>query len=229
MKTQPGIFRGKMKFEKDFVMLPNDWLRDPNISYKAKGLLAYLYSHEPGYTIRFRQIISQTQDGERSVRAAMTELKDAGYLVTQRTTDARGYNAGLNYLLVDPKDPELQNPTLDNPTLENPTLDNAVALEDNITKKTTNKENNRESKASKISSDWKPSQAVIDDYQTKYKGLDHAKELTMFINYFESTGTARKSWDGSFRNWLIKSLEYKGIDNNAAPVKAEKPIFGRIK
>jgi hypothetical protein len=142
MKTQPGIFRGKMKFDKDFVMLPNDWLRDPNISYKAKGLLAYLYSHEPGYTIRFRQIISQTQDGERSIRAAMTELKDAGYLVTQRTTDSRGYNAGLNYLLVDPKDPELQNPTLDNPTLENPTLDNAVALEDNITKKTTNKENN---------------------------------------------------------------------------------------
>jgi hypothetical protein len=132
-------------------------------------------------------------------------------------------------LLVDPREPELQNPTLDNPTLENPTLDNAVALEDNITKKTINKENNRESKASKISSDWKPSQAVVDDYQTKYKGLDHAKELTMFIKYYESAGTTRKSWDGSFRNWLIKSLDYKGIDNNATPVKAEKPIFGRIK
>lgn len=229
MKPQPGIFRQKFNFEKAFAPIPNEWLRDPNISYKAKGLLAYLCSHEPEYQIKFRQIISQSQDGERSVRAAMTELKNAGYLVTRRTTDSRGYNAGLNYTLVDPKNPELQNPTLDNPTLENPTLDNAVALEDNITKKTTNTENNRESKASKILSDWKPSQSVIDDYQTKYKGLDHAKELVMFINYFESTGTARKSWDGSFRNWLIKSLDYKGIDNNAEPVKAEKPIFGRIK
>ena len=229
MKTQPGIFRQKFKFEKAFVPIPNEWMRDPNISYKAKGLLAYLMSHEPEYRIKFRQIISQSQDGERSVRAAMTELKNAGYLVTRRTTDERGYNAGLNYLLVDPKNPELQNPTLDNPTLENPNLDNAVALEDNKYKKTINTENNRESKASKITSDWKPSQSVIDDYRTKYKGLDHAKELTMFINYFESTGTARKSWDGSFRNWLIKSLDYKGIDNNAAPVKSEKPIFGRIK
>jgi len=132
MKTQPGIFRAKMKFEKDFVIIPNHWLRDPNISYKAKGLLAYLYSHEPGYTIRFRQIISQTQDGERSVRAAMTELKKAGYLETQRTTDDRGYNAGLNYLLVDPAEPKLHNPTLDNPT-----LDNAVALENNSTENTT--------------------------------------------------------------------------------------------
>jgi hypothetical protein len=227
MKTQPGIFRGKMKFDKDFVMLPNDWLRDPNISYKAKGLLAYLYSHEPGYTIRFRQIISQTQDGERSIRAAMIELKDAGYLVTQRTTDARGYNAGLNYLLVDPKNPELQNPTLDNPTLENPTLDNAVALEDNITKKITNKENNN----NEFDEFWKLYPRRIgkaDAVKAWNRAIKRktADELLQLTRVYSEGKLPDETYIPYPASWLNKEL-YESVEV-AEPKQLPKLFVGRI-
>jgi len=129
-KAKPGIFRGKLHFESQFTQIHNAWIRDPNISYKAKGLLTYLLSHEIGYTITIGQIIRESGDGKQSVRSALEELIKAGYLETQRTTDERGYNAGLAYFIKDPSIPKSENPTLDNPT-----LDNQTALENNLTKK----------------------------------------------------------------------------------------------
>jgi hypothetical protein len=134
-KTKPGIFRGKLHFESQFTQIHNAWIRDPNISYKAKGLLTYLLSHEVGYTITIGQIIRESGDGKQAVRSALEELIKAGYLETQRTTDERGYNAGLAYFIKDPSIPKSENPTLDNPT-----LDNQTALENNLTKKTTKQE-----------------------------------------------------------------------------------------
>ena len=135
MKIQPGIFRGKLEFENQFTQIHNAWVRDPNITYKAKGLLTYLLSHEVGYTITIGQIIRESGDGKQSVRSALEELIKAGYLETKRTTDARGYNAGLAYFIKDPANPKSENPTLDNPT-----LDNQTALENNLTKKTIKQE-----------------------------------------------------------------------------------------
>jgi len=136
MKVQPGIFRGKLEFENQFTQIHNAWVRDSKLSYKAKGLLTYLLSHEIGYTITIGQIIRESNDGRQAVRSALEELIQAGYLETKRTTDQRGYNAGLAYYIKDPVKPKSENPTLDNPT-----LDNQTALENNLTKNTKKQEN----------------------------------------------------------------------------------------
>jgi hypothetical protein len=129
MKVQPGIFRGKLEFENQFTQIHNAWVRDSKLSYKAKGLLTYLLSHEVGYTITIGQIIRESNDGRQAVRSALEELIQAGYLETKRTTDQRGYNAGLAYYIKDPAKPKSENPTLDNPT-----LDNRTAIENNLIK-----------------------------------------------------------------------------------------------
>jgi hypothetical protein len=129
MKVQPGIFRGKLEFENQFTQIHNAWVRDSKLSYKAKGLLTYLLSHEIGYTITIGQIIRESNDGKQAVRSALEELIEAGYLETKRTTDQRGYNAGLAYFIKDPAKPKSENPTL-----ENPTLDNRTAIENNLIK-----------------------------------------------------------------------------------------------
>ena len=131
---QAGIFRQQMAWETNYTTAPNEWLRDDRISFKAKGILLYLLSHEVGYNITFAQIERQTKDGLSAIRSGIEELVEAGYLEVQQTRDENGYNAGLAYLL---KNPECENPTLENPTLENPTLENRIAY-----KKQTNKETN---------------------------------------------------------------------------------------
>lgn len=77
-------------------------------------------SHEVGYNITLGQIEREIQLGQTAIRSAANELKQAGWLTTQRTHDDRGFNAGLAWILTDP---EAENPDLENPTLANPTLE----------------------------------------------------------------------------------------------------------
>ena len=34
-----------------YAIIANHWLRDPRLSWKAKGLLAYIASHDKGYQL----------------------------------------------------------------------------------------------------------------------------------------------------------------------------------
>jgi hypothetical protein len=223
-KIQPGIFRGKLQFENQFTQIHNAWVRDPNITYKAKGLLTYLLSHEVGYTITIGQIIRESGDGKQSVRSALEELIKAGYLETKRTTDARGYNAGLAYFIKDPA-----NPKSDNPTLDNPTLDNQTALENNLTKKTIKQEKPTDTAFDEF---WKlyPKKIAKADAlkawnkATKLKTADELLKLTKA--YAEG-----KLPDATFipypASWLNKGL-YESVE-----VTEDKPLpklfVGRIK
>lgn len=136
-EMQPGVYRAKLDFERGFVRAPNEWMRDPLISLKAKGLLIYFLSHESGYMISIDQIVRQTADGTTAIRSAIKELIAAKYLDTQRTHTAKGYNSGLAYILQDPRaisvadepeparaeefaEPECENPNMENPNMENP-------------------------------------------------------------------------------------------------------------
>ena len=118
MKELAGIHRGALSFEQGFTRIPNRWLRDNRLGFRAKGLLAYLLSHEVGYVITLGQIERETSDGRHAIRSAIDELESAGYLITKRTHDERGWNAGLAWFLQAPS-PECENPKLENPTLEN--------------------------------------------------------------------------------------------------------------
>jgi hypothetical protein len=222
-KTKPGIFRGKLHFESQFTQIHNAWIRDPNISYKAKGLLTYLLSHEVGYTITIGQIIRESGDGKQAVRSALEELIKAGYLETQRTTDERGYNAGLAYFIKDPSIPKSENPTLDNPT-----LDNQTALENNLTKKTTKQE--------------KPTDTGFDTfwlfYPKKIAKADAVKawkqvlkkktadEMIALTKAYSESKLPDMTYIPYPASWLNKGL-YEAVEET--PKAVAKPIFGRIK
>lgn len=134
---KPGIYRPKLSFDGNFTTIPNHWIRNTGLSVKANFLLIYLLTHEIGYNITYGQIEREIDLGETAIRNAMEELKQAGWLRTERTTDKRGYNAGLAWFLTEP---DLANPDLANPDLANPTLEKRGTLENNLIKKTTNQE-----------------------------------------------------------------------------------------
>lgn len=63
-----------------FVMIDRRPIENPKMSWKAKGLLAYLLSRPDDWVIRFRDLVNRSPDGAHTVRAAMKELKDAGHV-----------------------------------------------------------------------------------------------------------------------------------------------------
>ncbi len=86
-----------------YTMLRNCWLRDARINYKAKGLLAYLMSHEDGYKCSQAQMVRESADGKDAIRTALDDLAAAGYLrrVPSRSS---GRFAEDDYALADPFD-----------------------------------------------------------------------------------------------------------------------------
>jgi predicted transcriptional regulator len=182
-------------------------------------------SHKEGYELTYGQIERQTTLGRYAINEAIKVLTDKGWLRTERTKKDNGQFGPTSFHILDPEGGEsiADDPSESHSTLDQPTDNKKIKNLEN----TKSKEKQLENKASKITDDWKPSQSIIDDYQVKYKGLNHQRELEKFINYYQSKAESRKSWDGSYRNWLLNAMDYQGIDNE--PKKLPTPIYGRIK
>lgn len=87
-----------------FVQIRNEWARDRRLGYKARGLLAYLHTHNEGYELSLAQIIRDGTDGKEAVRSGLTELENAGYLTRVRGRANGGRWGEVDYVLSDPFD-----------------------------------------------------------------------------------------------------------------------------
>ena len=74
------LIRGHHSFDDHFTQIPNAWLRDSRISLGAKGLLAQLLSHSPGWRISQESLAYSNGIGRDAIRTLINELLDAGYL-----------------------------------------------------------------------------------------------------------------------------------------------------
>ena len=83
------IIRGRLP-QDNFTIIPNEWLRDRRMSQKARGVMAYILSHEMNYNLTTEQIIRDGKDGRDSVQAALRELEDLHYLVRHQDQNDDG-------------------------------------------------------------------------------------------------------------------------------------------
>lgn len=65
---------------RDFTQIPNELLRNPEISAKAKALLCLLLSNKEGWKSYMITIQRMMKEGEVAIRAAISELEVFGYL-----------------------------------------------------------------------------------------------------------------------------------------------------
>src|SRR5512133_1808457 len=62
-----------------FARVPKDVLDDTRMSWKAKGILAYLLGKPHDWVVRTEDIVKRSTDGEASVVNGLKELREAGY------------------------------------------------------------------------------------------------------------------------------------------------------
>lgn len=62
-----------------FARIPHTLLTDSRLSWKAKGILAYLCGKPDGWKMRVADLVKQGTDGKSAVRAALDELRAHGY------------------------------------------------------------------------------------------------------------------------------------------------------
>lgn len=85
----------------NFTMLSNAMLRDPELSLKAKGLLALMLSFAESWVYRLEHLERLSTDGNAAHRTALIELEARGYLVRRQTRGADGRLGHSDYRVSD--------------------------------------------------------------------------------------------------------------------------------
>lgn len=67
------------KRHSNFVLLDKSFLEDTRLSYKAKGILAYLLSKPDNWKVIVGNLVNYSADGKASVYAGLKELRECGY------------------------------------------------------------------------------------------------------------------------------------------------------
>lgn len=69
----------------NFAQIHNAALADGRLSFKARGILAFLLSRPPGWKTSAERLAKSGTDGERAVKSGLKELEELGYLKRTRT------------------------------------------------------------------------------------------------------------------------------------------------
>ena len=123
-------------------------LNDPRLSYKAKGILAYVLSKPDGWEVNITDLNNHAADGEKSIRSGILELINNKYCQRRKLIDKntkriikwvlvfyeRPYKGPLQQALVIKIDPDTQNGNVDKkpdacfPHVEKPHVENDTLL-----------------------------------------------------------------------------------------------------
>jgi len=77
-KRQNEIIRIQKK-RNNFVMLDKGFLNDDKLSFKSKGILAYLLSKPDNWKVIVGDLVNHSIDGKKAVYSGLRELKEHGY------------------------------------------------------------------------------------------------------------------------------------------------------
>ena len=224
----------------NFTLVPNSLLNEKQISFKAKGLYAYLNSKKDDWNFTIDLIAKNGKDGRDSVASGLKELEDFGFLERRRYKDDKGY-FDIEYILK--SEPfeviKYDNPSKENPYEENPYEEKADDIYNTINNNTINNNNivSNNTPPQKKSKSKKEVEVIEEkfpfgEHQNVKLSLDEKEKLLQrwgadvfqqivdkLSNYKLSSGTKYKSDYGAINNWVAKQVEKdnrfsKPLNNN---------------
>ena len=195
------LIRGHHSFDDHFAQIPNSWLRDERISLEARGLLAQIMSHRPGWRLSIKSLATQNHVGRDKVKRIIDELLTFGYLERsdKQEHDENGHLAGFSYTTKDPITGVTQEPYKAEPYKVSEPPKNTITKNTNISK-------NKKRVLSDVSDDFLPNETTLNN--PKYAAIDIPSEVERFINWHQAKGIQNRDWQAAFRNWLKKALDY---------------------
>ena len=137
----------------NYTTMNNHHFRNRELSLKAKGVMSLMLSLPDDWDYTIKGLATLSKDGVDSVRSALKELEEQGYLTMKRIRNELGHLTSAEYVLREIPNTELpmqEKPILENPISEKPILENPMQLNTNAIKDLTNKELSEESTKNNI-------------------------------------------------------------------------------
>ncbi len=88
------IFRVQKNPDNPYVMVDRRPIDNPNLSFRAKGVLTYLLSRPDGWEVNIGDLVKHGVEGRDALRSTLTELREAGHLEYQQERQAGKFSTG---------------------------------------------------------------------------------------------------------------------------------------
>jgi DNA-binding MarR family transcriptional regulator len=75
------------------------FLSDERLTWKAKGLLAYLLSKPSNWRVYIADLVKRSKDGRDAVYSAIKELETCGYVERRQTRDEANRITGMETVI----------------------------------------------------------------------------------------------------------------------------------
>ena len=177
---------------KDFTIIRNSIFKDYRLSAKAKGVACQLLSLPPTWDYSVRGLVTLFNDGEASIRSALSELEEAGYLRREQNREEGKFGKSV-YIITEMLKSE--KPCVENPLAEIPMAGNHAQLN--------TKESNTYQSNTKRYRFIPPTVEEVEDYINE-KG--YRIDAHKFVDYYTANGwrvgkSPMKDWRAAVRNW----------------------------
>ncbi len=195
-----AVFR--VNRNKNYTHMANYHFREKGMSLRAKGLLSLMLSLPEEWDYSANGLAVLSKDGKDSVKKALVELEQLGYLKRTRATDAQGRFTGYDYDIFEKPqsvNPLTENPSTENPPTEKPSTENPPQLstKESSTKKSSTKESNTKRFIA-------PSLEEVEKYCKERKNSVDAKRFFDYFtasNWIDSTGKPVRNWKQKIITW----------------------------
>lgn len=207
----------KMK-RNGFTIINNGVLNNTQLSWKAKGLFAYLWSQSDSWDFYEVEVLKHSTDGRASLRAGLKELEEHGYLKRYRNRDDKGILRESKWILSE--QPMFDFPKLDKPTLDYPTLDNRTLTSTNQNNTNLNNTNLNEDAA------VEPNVVNIEDQQKQTTDCGGFAKVVDFYktNFGLLNSYMAEELRHTYDEWISQSEEPSGIIIKAMQIALAKNV-----
>lgn len=184
----------------NFSIVSNIFLRDKELSLKAKGLMAFMLSLPPEWDYSIAGLIKTTGAGKDAIHTGLKELRDKGYLIMNRRKDKAGRFSNVDYILVE--DPHADNPYAEKSDEEKQDEEKPPQINTNrITTDLNNKKDNKKREKSVFSP------PTLNEVKAYIQEKGYHTDPVYFYEFFsandwkDSRGNKVKSWKQKLVTW----------------------------
>ncbi|MED2753244.1 DnaD domain protein [Bacillus thuringiensis] len=207
--------------DKNYTTINNTGLKDQRLSWKAKGILAYILTLPDDWVFYREELSRHAKDGLDSLRAGMKELKEYGYLKRFPVRDANNKIIRWETIIyeVPQNDPLAEKPPVEIPSEGKPPVENPKLLS---TKELSTNKQNTNIQSSSIFSFYENNFGILNSFIAESISQwvnDTSEELVQAA--MERALKRQKKWnyaEGILKQWVNKNIRTLA-DVNAAEIE----------
>ncbi|MDK7443429.1 DnaD domain-containing protein [Bacillus paranthracis] len=207
--------------DKNYTTINNTGLKDTRLSWKAKGILAYILTLPDDWIFYMEEVTKHSKDGIASLKAGMKELKEYGYV---KRFPIKGEDGKISkWEMIIYEVPQVEKPLVENQLVEKPSVEN-LPVENQPLLSTKELSTNIQSSSS--------SSSIFSFYENNFGILNSfiAESIAQWVNdtseelvqaAMERALKQQKKWnyaEGILKQWVNKNIRTLA-DVNAAEIE----------